>query len=126
MIVEEPKVVNAPHQKSVVLSKVKVREDTAALYRCRLLESEPNDLNLLVLGWLKGNEVAKLAIVEGLDLLELIGLLLDLTISQAALLERYPGDIIYRVLLLFLIQVNGLEICGSLRVLFNGGIEEYS
>jgi hypothetical protein len=81
MIVEEPKVVNAPHQKSVVLSKVKVREDTAALYRYRLLESEPNDLNLLVLGWLKGNEVAKLAIVEGLDLLELIGLLLDLAIS---------------------------------------------
>jgi hypothetical protein len=63
------------------LSKVKVREDTATLYRCRLPESEPNDLNLLVLGWLKGNEVAKLAIVEGLDLLELIGLLLDLAIS---------------------------------------------
>jgi hypothetical protein len=56
--------------------------------------------------------------------LSFIGLLLDLTISQAALLELYPGDIIYRVLLLFLIQVNELEICGSLRVLFNDRIEE--
>jgi hypothetical protein len=122
MIVEEPEVINAPHQQSVVLSKAKVIEDAAVLYWCRLLESEPKDLDLIVLGWLNGHKVATLAIVEGLDLLDFFGLFPDLTFSHTDFLDRGPDGTINRVVCLILIQVDGLEIRGSFRVLFNGGI----
>ena len=87
MIVEEPNIISSPHKEPVVLSKPNIRDDTAVLDRLRLLVSEPNDLDLLVLGWLDGHEVPTLAIVEGFEALEVFGILLDLPLTEAAILD---------------------------------------
>lgn len=87
MEVEDSNIVSSPHKESVVLSKPNIGYDTAVLDRLRLLVSEPNDLELLVLGWLDGHEVATLTIVEGLEALHFIGILLNLPVTEDAILE---------------------------------------
>ena len=87
MVVEDPNIISSPNKEPVVLSKAQISDDTAVLDRPWLPVSEPNDLDLLVLGRLDGHEVATLAIVEVLEALDLIGTLLDLPVTEGGILD---------------------------------------
>jgi hypothetical protein len=75
---------------------------------------------------LDGHEVATLAIVEVLEALDLIGTRLGLPLTERGILDWGPDLAMDLMLDLYLVEIDGLEVRGSLGVLLNSWIEKDS